>query len=175
MKSNKRGSYHQQKRPTTNKEPCFVASYGTLSFPGNPPLKLKQNISARQTCLDLLQMVMVMNHMGSQSVKNHQTSKSKGKQQNHSKPNQTAKLWFFEALPRCISQERPFCYSQETCSHTQCHLWSALQSGSFFRHPGWRLKTPRWASEKKPGAPYFPWNPGWFIGILIIAYITIPT
>ena len=27
----------------------------------------------------------------------------------------------------------------------------------------------KWAKQKKPGVPYFPWNNGWLIGILILA------
>ena len=35
-------------------------------------------------------------------------------------------------------------------------------------------KRSHWSHDFKPGVPYFPWNPGYFIGILMMIYEMIP-
>ena len=173
MKSNKRGLYQQQKRPTTNKEPCFVASYGTLSFPVLP-WNWNKIYDARQTCLDLLQMVMVTNHMGSESVKiTKQTNPSVSNKitRNQTKPQSCDFLRLCSLVTpgkKTFVTPRKLVHIRNAIFGLRCNLavfWMLFNG----RKSRLEAENTRWAT-KKTGVRYFPLNPGWCIGILIIAY-----
>ena len=59
--------------------------------------------------------------------------------------------------------------SYQKCIKT-CHVWWASALASCIRGRsvmGCWNKLTNVSREKNPGVPYFPWNTGWFIGILI--------